>query len=373
MKKFGPWLKKVFIPHEANGHRPSVLRAKTIVPVLITIVIIQTVFFFGSSYLVPHSRLFGLIEVNALTDGTNAARTDGHMPALSVSPLLQAAAQGKANDMVASDYFAHTSPAGITPWYWFVNIGYHFSYAGENLAVNFSESQDVTAAWLASAEHRANILDPHFTEIGIAVAQGNFEGRPATYVVEFFGTPAAVAPAPAVAANAPAHPAGVGVAIKPTPAAPRIPIIIATSSRTTTGSEQMFVAVKGAETAATPTTGTGNAPAAGQPIARAQTSTVATAQSAVAPPAVSPVAPPAVSIVEPKSSVLDRALANPAHTMNYLYYLILFFFAFALGLDIFVKIRVQHPDLILGGLIAISVAGLFIIINQHYFLGAVIR
>jgi Cysteine-rich secretory protein family len=365
MKKIGAWLKKVFIPHEANGHRPSVLRAKTIVPVLITIVIIQTVFFFGSSYLAPHSRLFGLIEVNALTDGTNAARTDGHMPALSVSPLLQAAAQEKANDMVASDYFAHTSPAGITPWYWFVNIGYHFSYAGENLAVNFSESQDVTAAWLASAEHRANILDPHFTEIGIAVAQGNFEGHPATYVVEFFGTPAAVAPAPAVAANAPAHPARVGVAIKTTPAATHIPIIIATSSRTTTGSEQMFVAVKGAETAAAPATGTGNAPATGQPTGNAQTSTVATAQSAVAPPAVSPVAP--------QSSVLDRALANPAHTMNYLYYLILFFFAFAIGLDIFVKIRVQHPDLILGGLIAISVAGLFIIINQHYFLGAVIR
>ena len=95
----------------------------------------------------------------------------------------------KANDMVANNYFAHTSPSGLTPWYWFEQVGYGFTYAGENLAVNFSDSQDVTNAWMNSAEHRANILNANFTQIGIATATGTYNGAPATYVVEDFGTP----------------------------------------------------------------------------------------------------------------------------------------------------------------------------------------
>jgi len=47
-----------------------------------------------------------------------------------------------------------------------------FTYAGENLAVDFSDSQDVTTAWLNSPEHRANIMDTHFTQFGIAIATG---------------------------------------------------------------------------------------------------------------------------------------------------------------------------------------------------------
>jgi hypothetical protein len=41
-----------------------------------------------------------------------------------------------------------------------------------------------------SPTHRANILDGHFTEIGIATAQGVYEGRITTFIVEMFGTPA---------------------------------------------------------------------------------------------------------------------------------------------------------------------------------------
>jgi hypothetical protein len=362
MKKIGRWFQNAFIPGEANGHRPNALRAATVVPVLITIVIIQTVFFFGSPYLVSRSRFFGLVEVSALTDGTNAARAGESVPALAVDPSLAKAAQEKADDMVASNYFAHTSPAGVTPWYWFWNVGYQFSYAGENLAVNFSESQDVTAAWMGSPEHRANILDPHFTQIGVAVAEGNFEGRPATYVAELFGTPAAGAVAPAslipaagaIAAKRQARPAATTVAAKPVAHAPAIPLIIATGSRNGTGSEQMSVAVEGAATQTFPATGTAATsaiPVSPQPSAAA----------------------PIDSAANPRESFLSTALANPAHTLNLLYLAILFVFVFALGLDIFIKIRVQHPDVILGGLIAISIVSIFILVNQQYFLGAVIR
>ncbi len=91
--------------------------------------------------------------------------------------------------MSTKGYFAHTSPEGITPWYWFTQAGYHFVFAGENLAIDFTESQDVENAWLNSPAHRANILDSRFTEIGIAVKDGIYQGQPTTYVVQMFGKP----------------------------------------------------------------------------------------------------------------------------------------------------------------------------------------
>ncbi len=95
----------------------------------------------------------------------------------------------KADDMATKGYFAHTSPEGLTPWYWFAQVGYNYTYAGENLAINFNESKDVDTAWLASPTHRANILNSHYTEIGIATAQGMYKGVQATFVVQMFGTP----------------------------------------------------------------------------------------------------------------------------------------------------------------------------------------
>jgi hypothetical protein len=109
---------------------------------------------------------------------------------LKVNPVLERAAQLKADDMAAKGYFAHNSPEGLTPWHWFKAAGYNFVYAGENLAVRFYDSVDVVRAWMDSPGHRANILNSHFTEIGIGIAEGTFEGRPTVFVVQMFGSPA---------------------------------------------------------------------------------------------------------------------------------------------------------------------------------------
>jgi hypothetical protein len=71
--------------------------------------------------------------------------------------------------------------------------------------------------------------------------------------------------------------------------------------------------------------------------------------------------------------VVQQVIANPKSTVNSIYLLMALVFAFALLLNIFVKIRVQHPDVIMGGVIAISLAGIFIVLNQHIFLSAVIK
>ena len=125
-----------------------------------------------------------------LVELANGERAANDLGTLTVDPVLVATAQAKANDMAEKSYFAHTSPEGVDPWYWFKEAGYSFDYAGENLAVDFSDSGDVNNAWMNSPTHRENILDPHFTEIGIATAQGMYQGHPTTFVVQEFGTPA---------------------------------------------------------------------------------------------------------------------------------------------------------------------------------------
>lgn len=132
---------------------------------------------------------------------TNTAREKESLVPLKESEVLALGAQMKANDMAARGYFAHTDPDGNPPWKWFQAAGYTYEYAGENLAVNFNDSEDVVDAWLASPTHRANIMKAEFSEIGIGIAEGQYKGKKATFVVQFFGKPSTFS-MPAVSASA---------------------------------------------------------------------------------------------------------------------------------------------------------------------------
>ena len=345
MKKVWRIFKKWFIPHPENDHRPHILRPRTIAVVCALAVSAELLFLSGFSLPAFRSPLLGDIVVSALTDGTNAARVANDLPSLQVNDLLVKAAQEKVDDMVANNYFAHTSPQGITPWYWFGNVGYSFAYAGENLAVDFSDSQDVTNAWLNSPEHRANIMNANFTQIGIAIATGTYEGQSVIFVAEEFGAPSLLtASAPSVAPTPVSAPSSVPkkIAVAPKPA----PTVIAESVSQTSSSDQMFVAVKGASVEVAPVT----------------SSVPVSAQAPVSVPQPTPV-----------TTVVQQVVANPRASMNSIYLFIAALFALALILKIFVKIRIQHPDLILGGLVTISLVGIFVIMNQHLFLSAIIK
>jgi uncharacterized protein YkwD len=161
---------------------------------------VLAILFFISSFFIPASRDFlknVASKVSSLADvlssvlviQTNEFRSTNNESLLIESPLLTSAAQMKANDMAIKGYFSHVAPNGDKPWFWFKKIGYKYSYAGENLAVDFTESEDVTEGWINSAKHKANLLNKNFTEIGIGVAKGMFEGHETTFVVQFFGKP----------------------------------------------------------------------------------------------------------------------------------------------------------------------------------------
>jgi hypothetical protein len=358
--------KDYFIPHAENDYKPHVLRPRVIAFVVMVALVAESAFVFGAKFVLPQSRLFGIVEVNALIDETNQNRTANSLPDLQVDPLLQAAAQQKADDMASKGYFAHTSPQGLTPWYWFERVGYNFDYAGENLAVNFSDSQDVTTAWMNSPEHRANILSTDFTQIGIATAQGVYEGQATTFVVEEFGTPAAVSAPPvafvntATAATTPA-PAPAPVVKKPTPAKSTppakpiaiakppvavVPVVVAMQSSSDPSVQQTFIAVQATTTQTSPATSTAtSAPA------------LATTPSVGATAATSP--------LPVQSNAFQQLLSDPKALANDFYSLLIIIFFLALVLNIFIKIRIQYPRLIAGGLLVIVTAGLCIMLNQN--------
>ena len=173
--------------HKKNDDRPYAIGG---LAGLFAVLIIGV---FGLS-LVDHSLLrsgsFAAVISAVLVDLTNGDRGAGSLGGLAISPVLTIAAQAKADDMAAKGYFAHVSPEGKDPWYWFRQQGYTFLYAGENLAVDFSDSIDVERAWMNSPTHRANILNGNFTQIGIATARGVYQGRATTFVVQMFGLPA---------------------------------------------------------------------------------------------------------------------------------------------------------------------------------------
>ncbi len=168
-------------------HKFELLAGEAIVAMLV--VVVGSFLLAGVARVLISSSQTAAVVSSILVDLTNADRTAHNVGNLRVNPALVAAAQAKANDMATKGYFAHTAPDGTDPWYWFREAGYPFEYAGENLAIDFSDSLDVERAWMNSPAHRDNILDPHYTEIGIAMAEGMYEGRRTIFVVQEFGKP----------------------------------------------------------------------------------------------------------------------------------------------------------------------------------------
>ncbi len=181
-------LKKYFIPNEKNEYKPHIMREASLAVISSLALFL---FFIGTMNvaLIQNSSLLSAVISGTIVSLANENRTENKIGNLTINPILELAAQRKANDMATKGYFAHTSPDGKTPWYWFEDVGYDFVYAGENLAVNFSDSEEVDDAWMNSAGHRANILNSKFTEIGVATARGFYKGYETVFVVQMFGKP----------------------------------------------------------------------------------------------------------------------------------------------------------------------------------------
>lgn len=219
------FLRDFFLPHKGNGRHPLALGGNIVIGAIVLVIVVEIAVLAQTFYFSQTETMTASVLPAAVADLTNEQRTDNGLQALEVSPLLTQAAQDKASDMAAKGYFSHVSPSGQLPWYWFQQAGYNYEFAGENLAINFTDSSDVVTAWMNSPMHRANILKQQYTQIGIGIAEGMYQGEETTFVVEFFGTPE---PSTPTVTPAPTPNGAQNTAVaKPTPAITQNPATVA--------------------------------------------------------------------------------------------------------------------------------------------------
>lgn len=329
------WLKEYFIPHEHNDYKPHILRSRVIFLLLGVIVFAEFVFLAQVFVIFPEIKLYGEILRTVLTEETNNNRLAGNVSTLKINSLLNEAAQEKANDMAQKSYFSHTSPEGIAPWYWIDKVGYQYIYAGENLAINFSDSKDVVDAWMDSPSHRSNILNGNFTEMGFGVAKGIYQNRETIFIAQMFGQPVQEATA-AVAAPTTPKP----VALKPSPTSTVSAKNIVTSTEQVSAEQQhTFMAVENI--------------GKGEPeVLPIETSNIKLENKRD------------VSI----TTFFAEIITSPKMRTEYLYLIIAIFLSFALILNVLIKPRIQRPRVIINGIVLILIINTALFINNYLLL-----
>lgn len=188
IKKIKNTLRHYFFPHESNNYKARSLHSSSLLFYIILLFFVQTA---GGFVNRTQPQILGYakdITVERILDMVNQKRKSADLQPLSLSPELTTAATEKAADMFGKNYWAHISPTGVTPWVFIKSAGYDYLYAGENLAKSFDTADEVIKAWMNSPTHRANLLKPEYTEIGLAVMNGRLSGEETTLVVQEFGT-----------------------------------------------------------------------------------------------------------------------------------------------------------------------------------------
>lgn len=107
-------------------------------------------------------------------DPANAAETRGRAQPLKWNDKLAAVALAHSRDMLQHHYFDHVDREGRNPFVRINAAGIHWRALAENIAVNRTVS-GAEASFMeeprSQDNHRGNILDPEYTDVGIGVAQ----------------------------------------------------------------------------------------------------------------------------------------------------------------------------------------------------------
>ena len=186
--KFAHKIAHLIFPRESNNQKAKLLHPSGISVLALFLILFQLVLTYipriGPSVL-GYAANISPSEVIRLT---NEKRSQAGLLPLTENPTLSAAAQAKGADMLNRDYWAHIAPDGTQPWKFFIDFGYKYRYAGENLARDFSNPSSAVDAWMASPTHKENLLSSKYKEIGIAVIEGDLAGVDTTIIVQFFGS-----------------------------------------------------------------------------------------------------------------------------------------------------------------------------------------
>lgn len=294
-----------FLPHLRNNYRPHIFSVASVAVFVFAVIVFEGAYLMQTKIVFLKTDFLASVLPGALVALTNQDRAIYGLSSVIEDALLDKAAQQAAEDMAANGYFSHVSPDGKDPWYWLNQTGYRYSYAGQNLAVNFTDSENVQTAWMESPTHRANIVKREYTHVGFGTANGIYEGKETTFVVEFFASPATTA------------------------------LMNVTPAEVEPSQEQVDrgqTSVLGSETVSTDITG---------------------AAAAAAPTPSSP-------------SWLARLLASPLHTLTAIFTVLFALIATAFAIAVLMRINsVQHPTVLIGGMVLLALIGTSVLFSSE--------
>jgi len=313
-------LKNLFIPSESNDHRPTILRTKSLTmfaAVAIAVKVLVTSFLF-ITYPSP-------AELSAIVSGTmvtliNESRLESGAEPLSENNSLTKFAAVKGKDMLDRNYFAHNTPEGKRPWQWIDRSEYDYVYAGENLAMDFTNAEAVHEAFMKSPSHRRNILNSNYKNVGISVLNGELGGHNTILLVQFFGS--------------------LREAVAPVAAAPTVPTPAPTPSPVVVRDEPVVA----------PVSSTSQPIAAG--VAREDEVAFESGNEGI--------------IVVSQRTDGRSLVAHIIEYSNIFFIAFLIFLCISLALNIFIKVHIQHPSIILQSVAVIALFAAMLLVKLHF-------
>lgn len=101
----------------------------------------------------------------------NSERSKAGLKPLKANFDLNKLSTLKSEDMMNNNYFSHNSPTYGSAFDMMNKFNISYNTAGENIAMGQPSPSEVMNSWMNSSGHRANILNPNFTDLGVGIAK----------------------------------------------------------------------------------------------------------------------------------------------------------------------------------------------------------
>ena len=103
----------------------------------------------------------------------NSIRSSRGLQLLNPNPVLNSIARSRSQDMLSRNYFSHYTPEGKNIFNILVENGIMYACGAENLSqaspTSWGSPETIVNSWMSSSGHRANMLNPHFGQLGLGV------------------------------------------------------------------------------------------------------------------------------------------------------------------------------------------------------------
>ncbi|HEY4516182.1 MAG TPA: CAP domain-containing protein [Candidatus Paceibacterota bacterium] len=140
-------------------------------------------------FVVPFSARASSLTSSNVASEINRIRNEQHLHVFIPRQSLNRAAKAKADEIAVRGFLSHTEVIKNKPWGWLSSQDYQYSKAGEILAVNINSAEALVEAWMSSPSHRATLLSAEFTEVGIGISAGFYEGKESNFAAGFVTLP----------------------------------------------------------------------------------------------------------------------------------------------------------------------------------------